>query len=755
MRHATALTILLPLAITGGAAAQSLPPLKPGASSSAPLPSIANAECTPASCAQIGGFGPTFVEPVIYTSANQPGQTGGIPIHNPLKQTPTGSNCAPDPTTGAEECKPAGASLANLPDGRIMYYNNLEGTENIEFSILIEGGGSIINDELRVLTMDKTKQTATWLVPGPADGGAGEPAQCLLPGCLLNTGGNPNRPNSGALFCSDLVNLYDGRVMAVGGTNYYAEPGVNLTVAQSPFQLGLTELQGLRASRIFDEQQNGWAQTGSMNYARWYPSLTTLGNGDVEVFGGVTKLVKPVYPSDPLTSGQNVVNTETFHLYDGTWTDNGATAQRSLPLFARMHLLPNGQVLYGAGGQAFSPFGQSIDQPLWNVVAAYDPMAQTWTDLGYGGLPLQLNAVGAAQIVSAISPSDPVAALTVATVVNSFIGQTLTDPGAIIGQALATLNLGGGSLANRIDTAIGSGMRGSTFELMMPLVPDANGAYSKAQFLIAGGTLTGVVATNPGLFLATTLSRIDTLDASSGTLAYTSQMTAPLTQPRWYGTPALLPTGQVMLFSGSSDDEVVTPALGNPVLVTEMFDPATQTWTRMAQQNHARTYHNTALLMQDGSVFVGGHAPINSLYLYNFQIPGSSPDGRDPSFEIYYPPYMFGPRPAITAAPKTVAPGTSFSISTPQAASIDSAVLIRRTAITHDVDGDQRSVVLPITGRSAGKLTLWLTANQSAVPPGTYMLFVNQKTSSGLVPSISAPVLVSGAAITQSADLVP
>ena len=57
-----------------------------------------------------------------------------------------------------------------------------------------------------------------------------------------------------------------------------------------------------------------------MNYARWYPSLATLGNGDVEVFGGVTKLVKPVYPADPLTSGQNVVNTETFHLYDGTWT---------------------------------------------------------------------------------------------------------------------------------------------------------------------------------------------------------------------------------------------------------------------------------------------------------------------------------------------------------------------------------------------------------------------------------------------------
>jgi hypothetical protein len=82
-------------------------------------------------------------------------------------------------------------------------------------------------------------------------------------------------------------------------------------------------------------------------------------------------------------------------------------------------------------------------------------------------------------------------------------------------------------------------------------------------------------------------------------------------------------------------------------------------------------------------------------------------------------------------------------------------VLIRRTAITHDVDGDQRSVQLPITARGAGTLTLSLTSNQSVVPPGTYMLFINQPGAGGLIPSVSAPILVSGAAITQTADLVP
>jgi hypothetical protein len=229
-------------------------------------------------------------------------------------------------------------------------------------------------------------------------------------------------------------------------------------------------------------------------------------------------------------------------------------------------------------------------------------------------------------------------------------------------------------------------------------------------------------------------------------MLYSSQQMPPLNQPRWYGTPALLPTGQVMLFSGSDRDEVVTPGVGIPVMKTEMFDPVKQTWTIMASQNDPRTYHNTALLQQDGTVLVGGHAPINTLYLYSINIPGFSPDfGRDPTFEVYYPPYMFHPRPTFSGAPAQVAPGQSFAITSPQAASIVSAVLIRRTALTHDVDGDQRSVVLPMTAGANGSIQLQIPSNQAVVPPGNYMLFINQQTANGLEPSVSAPVLVSGA----------
>ena len=123
----------------------------------------------------------------------------------------------------------------------------------------------------------------------------------------------------------------------------------------------------------------------------------------------------------------------------------------------------------------------------------------------------------------------------------------------------------------------------------------------------------------------------------------------------------LLPDGSVMAFSGADRDEVVLPGSGVPVKQAERFDPVSERWTPMATAGHARTYHNTAMLLPDGRVLVGGHAPINTAYLFSITLPGFSPnDGRDPSFEIYSPPYVFSSdRPTIAGAPAQLSPSAA------------------------------------------------------------------------------------------------
>jgi N-acetylneuraminic acid mutarotase len=67
-------------------------------------------------------------------------------------------------------------------------------------------------------------------------------------------------------FCAGHAFLPDGRLLVAGG---HIADGV-----------------GLQHAAIFDFRNNSWSTLPDMNAGRWYPTNTTLANGDILVLGG-------------------------------------------------------------------------------------------------------------------------------------------------------------------------------------------------------------------------------------------------------------------------------------------------------------------------------------------------------------------------------------------------------------------------------------------------------------------------------------
>src|SRR5215469_4117776 len=73
------------------------------------------------------------------------------------------------------------------------------------------------------------------------------------------------------MFCNAMVVLQDGRAFINGGTIQY-----------DPFFGALT-------NSIFDPATNTFTNVQNMAHGRWYPTLTTLGDGRVMTFSGLTE----------------------------------------------------------------------------------------------------------------------------------------------------------------------------------------------------------------------------------------------------------------------------------------------------------------------------------------------------------------------------------------------------------------------------------------------------------------------------------
>ena len=381
----------------------------------------------------------------------------------------------------------------------------------------------------------------------------GDNAQLWNPSTNVITAG----PKAGAnIFCSGHAFLPDGRLLVGGGhvSNY----------------------AGIPNAYIYNPFSNNWTRLPDMNNGRWYPTGTTLPNGDALIISGWIDT----------TQGANV-EPQVWQTATGSWR-NLSAAHLALPFYPFMHVAPNGKV-FCAGPDTVTRYLDVTGAGAWSVVANSNFGTRNWgTSVMY-------------------------------------------DDGKV-------LLIGGATAAPYTFTPGGS--------------------------------------TGSGLPTAT--AEIIDLNSSTPTWNYTASMAGP----RKLHNATLLPDGKVLVTGGirSSQDPNTKPS--DPAYTSEMWDPATGTWSTMASFTLCRSYHSIALLLPDGRVLSAGG---------NYGGPGLTGPGK--SAEIYSPPYLFqGARPTISSAPTGVGYGQSFFVGTADATSITKVTMIALSSVTHGFNMGQRII---------------------------------------------------------------
>jgi hypothetical protein len=443
------------------------------------------------------------------------------------------------------------------------------------------------------------------------------------------------------LWCGGHTFLRDGRLLFAGGTNFYPPP-------PDPFY------GGLKAAFLFDPFTETWEQVDDMQVGRWYPSLIRLVDDRVLTLSGLEFRLPSESPEKnilkilfELVTKMKERITHVHEVFDpGTKTWSQIKGERLLPLYPRLHLLPDGDVFYsGMFNTHFFTPGR-FPSTRWN------PGTQAWTEVG--GRHWEKNREEGISVLLALRPPD-------------YQPQILIAGGG-------THNFG---------------------RILMSLLHSIGKESWSSIFR----------------FLTQVKDTVERIDLSLPQPRW--ELAGRMHHPRVHANGVLLPDGNIAVVGGMSGYGHASEMHGVPdaVLEAEMYDPSTNTWTRMAAQQKPRVYHSTAILLPDARVISMGSNPRSKMI--------------EKSIEVFSPPYLFrGERPIITAYPGRIAPGQQFSLMVSQARESGQVVLLRPEVLTHVTNTDQRLLELEFRVASDEKLEVHGPPTHAHMPRGYCLLFV-------------------------------
>ncbi|KAM7206112.1 hypothetical protein V8F20_002894 [Naviculisporaceae sp. PSN 640] len=253
--------------------------------------------------------------------------------------------------------------------------------------------------------------------------------------------------------------------------------------------------------------------------------------------------------------------------------------------------------------------------------------------------------------------------------------------------------------------------------------------YDTGKIMYLGGGLSNDFNTAP-------TTDVEYLDLNPGAPGqWQSFPSGNMIIPRRQFNATILPDGSVFVNGGSKGAGFNN--FNDPALDSELWNPDTRTFTKMAPERYTRCYHGTSLLLPDGRVISAGSGE----YMDTINLP----DQCHTEAQIFEPPYLFktgAPRPNIVACPSEIKYATSF-ILTIAAGNTDIGKIswIRLGSTTHCRNMGQSCMFLPFAQNQDGMtLSVQAPGNANLAPPGHYMLFVVDRRG---VPSVAKIMRIS------------
>ncbi|MBC7778151.1 MAG: PKD domain-containing protein [Phycisphaerae bacterium] len=176
-----------------------------------------------------------------------------------------------------------------------------------------------------------------------------------------------------------------------------------------------------------------------------------------------------------------------------------------------------------------------------------------------------------------------------------------------------------------------------------------------------------------------------------------------------------LPDEKILVMGGHKEETSDPSPVNNwgYMGITDQYDPANNTWRRLANMNWKREYHAITILVPDGRVIAVG---------------GEGQPGNEPPLSIieaYKPPYLFrGIRPELSNFNKTeFKRGEHIEFKAHKTNALTKVMLMSHAVMTHFMNsGNGRCLELDFT-QNGDQVNATLPSDSLHLMPGWYMLF--------------------------------